>query len=173
MILAAMHGPPDDSDPDIPEGIRYDPDLAVHEPMEVPAGTTAPSPGRTSLLIFPLGLLALCLVVYVLFGLIADEGKSASDYLDSIRLGRADAWQAAHELSRLLATEDAVRRDPRILPRIIGLLEGSADADPRVRRYLILSLGRLEDARGVEPLIGALAEPDLQARHAGLSEEGL
>lgn len=194
MILAAMHGPPDDSDhdprdpdqhapgrspdggdpggldhvpggdPDLPEGIRYDADLAVHEPMQIPAAPTPPSSGRAPLLIFPLGILALCLVVYVLFGLIADEGKSASDYLDTIRLGRADAWQAAHELSSLLATEDEARRDPSTLPRILALLKGTTGGDPRVRRDLILSLGHLGEAQGVDALIAALAEPDLQSR---------
>jgi HEAT repeat protein len=173
MILAVIQVPPDrdpdpdddlSSDRDMPEGIRYDADLAVHEPMEVPAAAPALSPGRVPLLIFPLGLLALCLVVYVLFGLIAHEGKTSADHLDSIRLGRADAWQAAYELSRLLAQEEPAERDPRTVPRILGLLEAPAGGDPRTRRYLILSLGRLGDARGVDALLGALAAPDPESR---------
>jgi HEAT repeat protein len=173
MILAAIQTPPDRkngpgedlrSDRDIPAGIRYDADLAVHEPMQVPDAPAEPSAGRLPLLVFPLGLLALCLVVYLLFGLIAEEGKKPSEYLDTIRLGRADAWQAAYELSRLVAEEDPAERDPRLLPRIVALLEGSEGTDERVRRYLILSLGRLGDSRGVDTLVAALADPDPQSR---------
>lgn len=169
MILATMQMPsdPDDdqrSDRDLPEGIRYDADLAVHEPMEVPTAAPEPSPGRLPLLFFPLGLLALCLLIYVLFGLIAGEGKTSSDYLDAIRPGRADAWQSAYELSRLLAQEGSRERDPRTVPRILGLLEAPADSDPRLRRYLLLSLGRLGDARGVDALLAALADPDPESR---------
>ncbi|HET6277507.1 MAG TPA: HEAT repeat domain-containing protein, partial [Candidatus Polarisedimenticolia bacterium] len=173
MILAAMLTPPDQkndrgedlrTDRDIPAGIRYDADLAVHEPMQVPDAPPEPSPGRLPLLVFPLGLFALCVVVYVLFGLIADEGKNPSEYLDTIRLGRADAWQAAYELSRLVAEEEPAERDPRLLPRILALLETSEGSDERVRRYLILSLGHLGDKGGVDALVAALGDPDPQAR---------
>ena len=90
-----MNEPPpgDDlrSDPDIPGGIRYDPDLAVHEPMEVPASPSEPSRRRSPLVLFPIGLLVLALAVYILFGLIANEGKTSSDYLEEIRFGRGGA----------------------------------------------------------------------------------
>ncbi len=165
-MMHASSDPDDDlrSDRDLPEGIRYDPDLAVHEPMEVPSAAPDPSRRHAPLLIFPIGLIALSLLVYVLFGLIAHEGKTASDYVDDIRLGRADAWQAAYGISRLLAEGDPEEREPRLLPDIIGLLGRSADGDPRLRRYLILSLGRIADARAVDVLLGALADPDPESR---------
>jgi hypothetical protein len=117
MTSMAPQPPPDDdlrSDPDVPEGVRYDPDLAVHEPMQVPERPPDPSRRRTALLLFPFGLLALSLGVYVLFGLIAEEGKTAADYLDDIRLHPGSGWQAALELSRLVSHEDAALRDPRL-----------------------------------------------------------
>src|SRR5881628_167882 len=83
------------SDPDVPADIRYDPDLAVHEPAEVPGEPGPPSRRRSPLLLFPLGLAGLAIAVYIVFGLIASEGKSPSDYLDEIRLRRADAWEPA------------------------------------------------------------------------------
>ena len=152
------------ADPDVPGDIRYDPDLAVHEPMEVPAEAPAPSRRRAPLLFFPLGILVLALVVYVLFGLIAHEGKTSVDYVNDIRQGRGGAWQTAYELSRLIPTEDPAERDPRLVAGIVSLLGRSAGADPRLRRYLILSLGELRDRRAVDTLLDALEDPDPESR---------
>ncbi|PYS94003.1 MAG: hypothetical protein DMF50_12990 [Acidobacteria bacterium] len=163
-----MNEPPpgDDlrSDPDIPGGIRYDPDLAVHEPMEVPASPSEPSRRRSPLVLFPIGLLVLALAVYILFGLIANEGKTSSDYLEEIRFGRGGAWQAAFEMSRLIPLEDPRRRDERFTPALIGLLGASRGEDPQLRRYLVLALSELHDPRALEPLLVSLSDADLQTR---------
>jgi hypothetical protein len=175
MTSMAPQPPPDDdlrSDPDVPEGVRYDPDLAVHEPMQVPERPPDPSRRRTALLLFPFGLLALSLGVYVLFGLIAEEGKTAADYLDDIRLHPGSGWQAALELSRLVSHEDAALRDPRFVAELLSLFEGSAGPDPRLRRYLALTLGRLRDPRSVDALVGALDDPDLMTRLYALEALG-
>jgi hypothetical protein len=152
------------ADPDVPGSIRYDPDLAVHEPMQVPPEPVVPSRRRSPLLLFAAGSLILSLVVYVLFGLIASEGKTSSDCLDEIRLGGGRAWQAAMELSRLLPGEDPARRDPRLAPQVVVLFEGARGEDPRLRRYLALALLQLRDRRSVEALLDSLADADLQTR---------
>src|SRR5439155_17160148 len=150
------------SDPDVPGDIRYDPDLAVHEPAETPREPSAPSRRRSPLLLFPLGLFLLAVSVYVLFGLIANEGRAPSDYLDEIRMRRVDAWEPAFQLSRLLAGRDAKGLEPRFVPDLIRAFESSLDEDPRVRRYLALSLGELRDARAVDALLPALHDTDAQ-----------
>lgn len=150
------------SDPDVPGGIRYDPDLAVHEPAEVPAEPGTPSRRRSPLLLFAAGLAVLGVAIYVLFGLIASEGKTPSDYLDEIRMGRAGAWETAYRLSRLLAEERTAPHDPRFVQDLVVLFESSRDADPRVRRYLALALGEVRDPRGVGALLGALHDTDAQ-----------
>lgn len=159
--------PPGDdlrSDRDVPEDIRYDPDLAVHEPMQPPDSPIAPSRGRSPLLVLALALPVLAIVVYVLFGLIANEGKSSADYLDEIRMRRGAAWQAAFELSRLLPVEDPSRRDASFVPRLLSAFESGRDDDPRLRRYLALALRELRDPRATDPLLAALGDPDLLTR---------
>ncbi|MFQ5877696.1 MAG: HEAT repeat domain-containing protein [Acidobacteriota bacterium] len=159
--------PPDEdlrADKDVPEGVRYDADLAVHEPMSVPAEPIVPSRRRGSLILLPLGLAALCLLVYLLFGLIASEGKSSSDYLDDIRARGGGAWQAAFELSRMIGREDPSRRPPRFVPRLLALFGEARGDDPRLRRYLALTLAQMRDPRAAEALLGALEEADLMTR---------
>src|SRR5262249_58934186 len=49
--------------------------------------------------IFPLSIVAVCVTVFVIFGLIASEGKGPRQYLDEVRTGSANQrWQAAFEL---------------------------------------------------------------------------
>ena len=151
-------------DRDIPEGVHYDPDLAVHEPASVPVGPLEPSRRRSALLLIPFGIVALSLGVYVLFGLIASDRRSSSDYLDDIRMRRGGDWQSAFELSRMVGREDAASRPRLFVPRLLDLFEGSRFSDPRVRRYLALTIGIVGDPRGVEPLIAALDDDDLETR---------
>jgi HEAT repeat protein len=114
--------------------------------------------------IFPMAIVAVCVTVFVIFGLIAAEGKTARDYLTEVRTGSANRrWQAAFELSKVLQTKrEAAVKDGRFVPEIVSLFDESASDDPRVRRYLAVALGRLGDARAVPSLVKAVtaAEAD-------------
>ncbi|MGF7473861.1 hypothetical protein WFJ45_24365, partial [Salmonella enterica subsp. enterica serovar Minnesota] len=45
--------------------------------------------------VFPLSIVAVCVAVFVVFGLIASEGRGARDYLSEVRQGGANRrWQA-------------------------------------------------------------------------------
>jgi len=159
-------GPVDDlrCDPDVPADIRYDPDLAVHEPMQVAPEAVTPGRRRSPLLLFAGGLLVLSVVIYALFGLIARETRTSTDYLNEVRVGRGEAWRAAYELSRLIPVESPQRRDPGLALQIISLIVQAQGQDARLRRYLVLSLGELRDARAADALIGALEDADTETR---------
>lgn len=152
------------ADPDVPADIRYDPDLAVHEPMETAPAPVQPGRRRSPLLLFAGGLLGLSAVIYALFGLIARESRTSSDYLNEIRVGRDEAWRAAYELSRLIPLEDPRRRDPSLGRQMVSLLDQARGQDARLRRYLVLSLGELGDAIAADALIGALEDSDVETR---------
>jgi hypothetical protein len=157
--------PGDGPEADLPAGIRYDPDLAVHEPMQVPEGPQAVTRRRSPLLVFALGAALLAALVYVLFGLIASEGKTSADYLGEIRMRGGGAWQAAWELSRLIPLEDPSRRGPDLAPQIARLFDEARGGDARLRRYLALSLKELADPRTAGSLAAAARDdPDVETR---------
>jgi HEAT repeat protein len=123
--------------------------------------------------IFPLSIVAVCVTVFVVFGLIASEGKGPRQYLDEVRTGSANRrWQAAFELTKVLqAHRDPALADPRFVEEAVRTFSESAGDDPRVRRYLALALGRLGDRRAVPALLqaakdsapaGAHPDPDTQ-----------
>ena len=108
--------------------------------------------------IFPMAIVAVCVTVFVVFGLIAAEGKGARDYLSEIRSGSANRrWQAAFELSkRLQAGKDPALADPKFAADVLTLFQDSGSDDPRVRRYLAVTLGRLGERRAVPVLLELL-----------------
>jgi HEAT repeat protein len=110
--------------------------------------------------VFPLAIVAVCVAVFVIFGLIAGESRGARDYLAEVRGGSANRrWQAAFELSKVLqARKDPALSDPRFAEEAVRLFRESGTDDPRVRRYLALALGRLGDPRAVPALLEAVEE---------------
>ena len=107
--------------------------------------------------LFPLGIVAVCVAVFVVFGLIAGESRGARDYLAEIRSGSATRrWQAAFELSKVLQAGKARDlADPKLAAEAIVLFQDASRDDPRVRRYLALALGRLGDRAAVPALLEA------------------
>lgn len=132
----------------------------------------APAPERQStpflvlqFFIFPMAIVAVSVAVFVVFGLIAAEGKNAREYVAEVRSGGASRrWQAAFELSKLIQSgKDPALRDPRFVPELVALFTDAASDDPRVRRYLALALGRLGDARAVPVLLAAVQDTGPEA----------
>jgi HEAT repeat protein len=70
-------------------------------------------------------------------------------------------WQAAFALAGALGSEkDLARKDPQFAEDLVKLFDDSRDDDPRVRRYLALSMGRLADPRVVPALRKVLQEEE-------------
>jgi len=137
----------------------------MNEALPPSEGNVDPEPERQTtpflvlqFFVFPMAIVAVCVAVFVVFGLIAAEGKGAREYLSEVRTGSANRrWQAAFELSKLIyAKKDPALSDPRFVSEAIALFQESSKDDPRVRRYLALTLGRLADPRAVPALLEAL-----------------
>jgi HEAT repeat protein len=145
----------------------------------VPPGDEAPDEGAArprqttpflvlQFFVFPMAIVAVCVTVFVIFGLVAGESRGAKEYLGEVRSGGASRrWQAAFELSKVLqAHKDPALQDPKFAESLLALFRDSKNDDPRVRRYLALAMGRLKDPRAVPLLIEALDEDPGQAADA-------
>jgi len=139
--------------------------LDEREPATRSPLTAAPALAVQFFLI-PLTVVALTVTVYVGFRSLLADDRSAQDYLSEIRNGGSDRrWPAAYELSRLM-TNPKVRSDRTLSAALVKALEESK-ADPDVRRYLALAIGRLDPPLPPEALAGltsALDDPDSQTR---------
>lgn len=107
--------------------------------------------------IFPMAIVAVCVTVFVIFGLISAEGKTPRTYLAEVRAGgglfNIKRWQAAFSLANSLEShKDLGQSDPEFTPEVLRLFEESKGDDPLIRRYLALALGRLKDRRAVPHL---------------------
>ena len=105
--------------------------------------------------------------IFLVFNLMTFERRSPRDYLQEVRGGAANRrWQAAFELSRSLgnlAPEERASLTAETL-RIFESLSPSRPEDVRVRRYLVLVLGRLGEPEAVPALLDAAKDPDPDTR---------
>jgi HEAT repeat protein len=114
--------------------------------------------------IFPLGIVAIGVGVFLLFGLLATEKSSIPDYLNEIRSGSAhERGHAAYQLSRSINRGEA-KNYPNLEQQVASLYTQSRNDDPRIRRYLALVLGKLGDKRATPVLLEGLRDTDTEAR---------
>lgn len=148
--------------------------MATPEPLAGTAASEEP-PVRQStpflvlqFFIFPLSIVAVCVAVFVVFGMIASEGKGAREHLADVRTGGANRrWQAAFELAKLLqAGKDPALTDPAFTGEVSKVFEEASGDDPRVRRYLALALGRIGDRRAVPALLKAVDDAGAEGSRA-------
>jgi HEAT repeat protein len=118
--------------------------------------------------VFPMAIVAVCVTVFVIFGLISSESRTPRQYLAEARSGggifNIKRWQAAHALAGVLQSPKdlgAARSDPKFAEEVLELYHSTAKAegdDVLLRRYLTLVLGRLGDAHALPDLRAAAAE---------------
>jgi HEAT repeat protein len=117
--------------------------------------------------LIPLAVVGLTVLGYVGFRSLTSDDRSATTYLSEIRYGGwYRQWPAAFELSQLMA-DPKVRADRTLGPNLVQAFVEAKDADPRVRRYLALAIGRLDPplpADAVAKLSQALEDSDSESR---------
>lgn len=117
------------------------------------------------LFVVPLVVVVLCVAVFIGFGWIAYERHGVADYVNDLRSYFPNRrWQAAYELSKVLAADpNALAEAPGALADVRRLFVEEKD-DPRVRRYLALVLGRSKDRAALPLLLQAAREGDPELR---------
>ncbi len=154
------------------------------------SGSPAPVPGPDAggerltaarvvsrFLLVPILVTAVCVAVFLTFGLLSYEPKDPSEYLREIKITSGDRrweaafglskilenprWQAAFGLSKRIAQDPAgTGRDDRLVREVVSLFEEARGQDPRIRRYLALALGRLANPLASDALLSALSDED-------------
>ncbi len=133
-------------------------------PPPEPSGRLKEKPRRSplaALLLVPLLLICLLGLIIYLFGWLSFDRRDALDLVEEVRAATGERRAlAAYELSRLerYDLDDASR--PRFLAVAEGLLSNPQETDPRVKRSLALTLGRLQARSSVAVLRSAAADPD-------------
>lgn len=129
-----------------------------------------PGAGRLVVRFFLLPLLVVgtAVGIFLVFSLMTFERRSPRDYLAEVRGGSAGRrWQAAFELSRHLGSmkpgpeRDAIATESL---RLFKTLSPTREEDVKVRRYLVLALGKLGDRSAVPVLLNATKDPDPETR---------
>lgn len=129
----------------------------------------------TSLLIaqfflFPLIIIAFGIGVFVLFGSITYDQKSPQAYLAEIRQNRGYSpfdtrrWQAALDLSKVIAAEKEELRTTDFGRELIEVYESARADDARMRRFLAISLGHLGDPAALPALMEGLNDSDTETQ---------
>ena len=118
--------------------------------------------------VLPLLVVGTAVGIFLVFSLMTFERRSLRDYLAEVRGGSAGRrWQAAFELSRRIGSiEPGPERDAIAAEslRLFQTLSPERDEDIRVRRYLVLVLGKLGDRSAVPAILGAVKDPDPETR---------
>jgi HEAT repeat protein len=120
--------------------------------------------------VFPLGIVAIAVGIFFLFGKMASDEQTVPDYLNEVRSGgRRERWQAAYQLSQLINAGQA-KRYPNLVNDVMRVFAESKNDDPRIRQYLGMVLGNLGDRRATPVLVDALGDPAVETRiYAALS----
>jgi len=114
--------------------------------------------------LFPLIIIAICVGIFLLFGYLTYEQKTASEYLNDVKAGSdiCCRWQSAYELSTIISSQKEKLRRTDFVNDLIKVYKSSRDDDPRVRRYLALTIGHLGDLRGVPALVEGLSDAQVE-----------
>ena len=130
----------------------------IEEPEEVPQSTWV-LVGQ--FFVVPVVIVALCVGIFILFGLITGDARTARDYLEEVRAGKGNRrWQAAFELSKFLNQKGSQNKEPRLARDISSAFRNAKDDDPRVAvqgigagahprpGWMLSGIRRLERLRG-------------------------
>jgi len=122
--------------------------------------------------VFPLGVVAIAVLIFFLFGRLASDDQGIPDYINAIRSGSShERWQAAYQLSKSLKRGEA-KRYPNLEHDVATLYANSKSDDPRIRRYLGMVLGQLGDRRATPLLLDGLNDRDADNRIYALTALG-
>ncbi len=107
-----------------------------------------------SFFVVPFLIAVSCVILFTAIKLLTHEEKTVYDFLEDIKTGGlTKRWQAAFELSKILANPQSTPQEDRFERELIFAFKQSLHDDPRVRQYLALAMGRTARASFFDTLI--------------------
>lgn len=117
------------------------------------------------LFITPFIIAAVAIGVFFMFTFFFSESKTQYDYLESIKIGGVkNRWHSAYMLSKIIRADTGKPFEDRFIRELLAIYENAKNDDPRIRRYLTLTLGYLSDPRSVKSLWDATEDADDETR---------
>ena len=120
----------------------------------------------TSLLVaqfflFPLIIIGFCVAIFVFFGYLTYDQRTATNYVDDIKSGSGQQrWQAAFELSNSVTSNPDRARNAAFIENLITAYKNSPDEDIKVRGYLALVFGKIKERSAVPLLVEELSRAE-------------
>ena len=112
-----------------------------------------------SFFIIPFLIAVFCVLLFTAVKMLTSEKQSPYDLIEDVKVGGlTKRWQAAFELSKILANPKLIPQDARFKAELINAFEHSVNDDERVRQYLALAMGRSGDPEFFGPLTAHLGE---------------
>ncbi len=96
-----------------------------------------------SFFVIPFLIAVFCLLLFTAVHLLTKEEHTVYDFLEDIKTGGSTKrWQAAFELSKILANPKVIPTENRFVEALAQAFRDSSQDDSRVRQYLALAMGR-------------------------------
>jgi len=112
-----------------------------------------------SFFIIPFLIAVFCAVLFAGMYMLTREQRSVYDYLEDVKTGGlTKRWQAAFELSKILANPELLPKEKRFTDELISAFEHAKHDDHRTRQYIALAMGRTGKAEFAQPLIDGLKD---------------
>lgn len=97
-------------------------------------------------------------LLFTLIKLMTAEEHSIYDHINDIKVGHATKrWQAAFELSKILANQDMIPEEDRFFSEMTLAFKEAIHDDHKVRQYMALAMGRTGHMKFAPTLREALA----------------
>ena len=126
-----------------------------------------------SFFIIPFLIAVFSVLLFASFRLLTMEKQTVFDLLEDVKVGGATKrWQAAFELSKILANPELIPHDPRFNSELVSAFEHSLHDDSRVRQYLALAIGRTGNKSFVGTLVTNLENEGQENLYADRSAIG-
>ncbi|MSR64831.1 MAG: HEAT repeat domain-containing protein [Verrucomicrobiae bacterium] len=141
--------------------------------------------------VIPMLIVAFCVAIVFVFRWLTFEQRSVDEYLVMLKQSTGTAergqaaknlltdlmsyipeskrWQGIYDVTQQLRTdkEKFLREHPNFTEKVIDIFENSQD-DPKVRRYLALTLGIIGNEKASAALIKAVGDTDTETQIAAL-----